>query len=297
MRLERGDSAAVTVLRAIADSSPIMFYGVRAREILGDTEFVSDSVPPLPRMGSFPPARARDRVRLLASLGLDLEARGEATGWVIDSTVSPWVQIGAAAAAAEAGYARESIALGEAARRRAGMTLGVARALFPSSYRPVIEAEAAELCVDPLLLAAIIRQESRFDPRALSRVGARGLSQIMPATGEQMSRAMSLGPWNADNLFVPDFNLHMGSRYLRDRIQRDSFTVFALLASYNAGPARVARWKSWPEYADPDLFAERVSISETRDYVRTVYASYVWYRYAHAPVVLAPVERPPPPQP
>jgi soluble lytic murein transglycosylase len=96
---------------------------------------------------------------------------------------------------------------------------------------------------------------------------------------------------------VPDFNLHMGSRYLRDRIERDSFEVYALLASYNAGPARVGRWKSWPEYRDPDLFAERVSISETRDYVRTVYASYVWYRYAYPPPPPVPAERPLPPQP
>ena len=81
--------------------------------------------------------------------------RSEATGWVTDTTVSPWVQIAVAAAAAEAGYARESIALGDAARARAGMTLGVARALFPYSYRPVIEAEANELQarVEALLFA------------------------------------------------------------------------------------------------------------------------------------------------
>jgi len=70
-----------------------------------------------------------------------------------------------------------------------------------------------------------------------------------------------------------------------------------LLASYNAGPARVTRWKNWPEYGDPDLFAERVMISQTRDYVRTVYASYVWYRYAWAPPPVAPAEPPSPPLP
>ncbi|HEY2806841.1 MAG TPA: transglycosylase SLT domain-containing protein [Gemmatimonadales bacterium] len=283
MRFERGDTAAITTLRALANQFPIAYYGVRAREILGDTTFIVDSTPAMARPGTFPPAKARERVRLLTELGFETEARAEAVGWASDTAASVWMLIGAASAAAEAGYARESIALGEAARQRVGMILGVARALFPYSYRGVIESEAGELCIDPFLLAAIIRQESRFDPHAVSRVGARGMSQIMPATGAMMTQRLKLGPWDPALLFIPDFNLHMGSRYVRDRMLQDSFPVYALLASYNAGPGRVARWKSWPEYSDPDLFAERVSISETRDYVRTVYASWVWYRYAYAP--------------
>ncbi len=281
IRFEKGDTTAVAALRAISARSPISYYGVRAREILGDTSFVVDSTPAMPKAGGFEPARARERVRLLTELGFDLEARAEAVGWASDTSASVWVLIGAASAAAEAGYARESIALGDSARHRVGMILGVARALFPYSYRGVIESEASELCIDPLLLAAIIRQESRFDPHAVSRVGARGMSQVMPATGAMMARRLELGPWDPALLFVPDFNLHMGSRYVRDRMLQDTFPVYALLASYNAGPARVARWRSWPEFPDPDLFAERVSISETRDYVRTVYASWVWYRYAY----------------
>jgi len=297
LRFEAGDSAAARRLRAMAAAHPISFYGVRAREIIGDTSFLSDEVPPLPRMGSFPPARARDRIRLLASLGLDLEARAEAVGWASDSTVSVWVLMAAAQAAGDAGLARESIALGDAARARAGMVPGVARALFPYPFRSVIEAEADEHCVDPLLLAALIRQESRFDVRAVSVAGARGLGQIMPATGQEMAARSRLGPWDAALLFVPDFNLHLSARYVSDRLTQNGFPLYALLASYNAGPARVTRWKNWPEYGDPDLFAERVMISETRDYVRTVYASYVWYRYAWAPPPAAPAEPPPAPVP
>ena len=296
LKFERGDTGSVATLRAIAAASPISFYGTRAREILGDSSLLSDSSPPLPRLGTFPPARARDRLRLLTELGLDAEARLEATGWASDTTVSVWVLIGAASAAAEAGYARESIALGDAARARVGMTLAVARALFPYSYRPVIESEAGEICVDPLLLAAIIRQESRFDPMAVSRVGARGIAQIMPYTGQDMTRRLNIGPWDPQLLFVPDFNLHLSARYVRDRAIQDSFPTHALLASYNAGPARVIRWRRWPEYEDPDLFVERVSISETNSYVRTVYASYVWYRQAYPPQPV-PDSRPPALQP
>ena len=292
IRLELRDTAGATELRRIAREQPLSFYGVRARETLGDTAFLSDTVLGLPRQGTFPPARARERIRLLASLGLDQEARAEATGWTVDSSASVYVLMAAALGAGDAGYARESIALVEAVRQRVGIVRGAAGALFPIAYRGVIDGEADELCIDPLLVAALIRQESRFDPHALSRVGARGISQVMPATGREMAGRLRLGPWDGQLLFVPDFNVHLGVRYVRDRQDRDSFPVYALLASYNAGAGRVGRWKSWPEYPDPDLFAERVSIVETRDYVRNVYASYVWYQYAWKPSPPAPAERP-----
>ena len=95
---------------------------------------------------------------------------------------------------------------------------------------------------------------------------------------------------------MPDFNLHLGARYLLERMTRDTFPVYALLASYNAGPNRLARWRGWPEFGDIDLFAERVVIPETRDYVKTVYMSYVWYRHAY-PAVPAPREQSPAPLP
>jgi soluble lytic murein transglycosylase len=227
---------------------------------------------------------------LLAAFGFEADARAEAVGWVGDSSASTQVLLAAAEAAGELGYARESISLGEAAWARAGMVRGVARALFPYSFREIIESEAAEHCVDALLLAAIIRQESRFDPRATSVVGARGLSQIWTPTGREMVQRLRLGTFNAELLYVPDFNLHLGTRYVQDRTVRDSFPVHALVASYNAGPARVGRWRRWPEYEDPDLFVERVSIPETQNYVRVVYASYVWYKAAWQ-------EPPPPPAP
>jgi soluble lytic murein transglycosylase len=292
LRLERGDSTARADLRRLAADSPIAFYGVRARELLGDTAFLSDTVLALPREGSFPPARARERIQLLATLGFDAEARAEATGWAGDTTASVFVLMAAAQAAADEGYARESIVLGDALRARVGMVRGAARALFPIAYRGVLAGEGAEQCVDPLLLAALIRQESRFDPRAVSRVGARGISQVMPATGRQLAERLRLGPWDRELLFTPDFNLHLGARYLADWQRRDSFPTYALLAAYNAGAGRVGQWRSWPEYADPDLFAERVSIVETRDYVRNVYASYVWYQVAWKSPSEPPPERP-----
>lgn len=283
LRLERGDSAGREALRRIVGREPLSYYGVRARELVGDSlAFVPDSVLPMPRAGSFPPARARERIRLLASVGFEGEARAEALGWTGDTTASARVLIAAAEAASAAGFAREAIRLGEVAMARAGLTVGAARGVLPFPYRGVIEAEAAEHCLDPLLVAAIIRQESRFTPRAVSRAGARGISQVMPATGRQVAERQRIRPWDAELLFAPDFNLHLGNRFLVDRFRVDSFPVYAAIAAYNAGAQRVDRWRRWPEFPDPDLFVERVAIPETRTYVRNVYASYQWYRRTYA---------------
>jgi len=283
LRLEAGDGLGLIALRRMAAREPLSYYGLRARELTGDTMdfFVSTALAP-PRPRSFPPARARERIRLLASLGFEGEARAEALGWIGDSTASVQLLVAAAGAAGAAGFAREAIRLGEAAQARAGVSVGVARSLLPYPYRGVIEAEAAERCLDPLLLAAIIRQESRFTPRAVSRAGARGISQVMPATGRELAQRLGIRSWDPDLLFVPDFNLHLGARFLADRFRVDSLPLYAAIAAYNAGAQRVDRWRRWPEFRDPDLFVERVAIPETRNYVKTVYASYQWYRRTYA---------------
>lgn len=286
--LERRDPSAPAALRAIANEEPTGYYGVRARELVGDSlPLAPDTAPPVPP-GAFPASRARERVQLLARIGLESEARAEAIGWMKDARAAVPVLVEAAGAAADAGYAREAIQLGEAARRRAGLSLPVALALFPLPYRRVIEAEAAEQCVDPWLMAAIVRQESRFDPWAHSRAGARGLSQVLPRTGAEVSRTLRLGPWNPEFLYEPDFNLHLGVRYVRDRLVRDSLPLHALLASYDAGRTRVVRGRLQPEFGDADLFVERLPFGETRDYVRNVYANYQWYRRLYGGGELAP---------
>ena len=278
LRLERGDSLARAQLAAIAADAPTWYYGVRAQELLGESlRLIPDTAPP-PPAGAFPATQARERISLLARVGLETEARAEAAGWLRDPRTPVPTLLAAAGAAADAGYAREAIQLSEAARKRVGLSRPVALGLYPLPYRSVIEAEAVEQCVDPLLMAAIVRQESRFEPEALSRAGARGLSQVLPRTGAGMARLLRLGRWNPRYLFVPDFNLHLGARYVRDRLVRDSLPVYALLASYDAGRAAVLRERQRPEFRDPDLFVERLSVGETRDYVRNVYAGYQWYR-------------------
>jgi soluble lytic murein transglycosylase len=283
VRLERGDSAGRAVLRRIAALEPMSYYGVRARNLTNDSlGFVADTVLPVPPPEALPPARARERIRLLSLVGLEQEARDEARGWMGDPSTPAQLLVAAAAGAAAAGLARESILLAEAARSRAGLSEGVARGLLPLPYRGVIEGEAAEQCLDPLLLAAIIRQESRFTARIVSRAGARGMAQVLPSTGRQLARQLGIRVWDPELLFVPDFNLHLGAHFLRERLRADGMPVYAAIAAYDAGTQRVDRWRSWPEFRDPDLFVERVAIAETRNYVKTVFASYQWYRRTYA---------------
>ena len=283
VRLERGDSTGRTLLQRIAATEPLTYYGVRARNLTNDSlGFAAESAPDRADTLAPPPTRAGERIRLLVLVGLEQEARDEALGWAGDPAAAVPLLVAAAEAASAVGFAREAIRLGDAARARAGLSLGAARGVLPLPYRGVIEGEAAEACLDPLLLASIIRQESRFTPRAVSRAGARGMAQVLPSTGRQLARTLGVKAWDPALLFVPDFNLHLGARFLHDRLHVDGMPVYAAIAAYDAGAQRVDRWRSWPEFGDPDLFVERVAISETRNYVKTVFASYQWYRRAYA---------------
>ncbi len=281
--LERRDPAAPGALRTLAAERATDYYGVRALELLDDSLPLAPDTAAPPASGRYSAARARERILILARVGLVDEARAEARGWLGAPGVSAPVLVEAAAGAAAAGLAPEAMLLGEAARRRGGLTPAVARALFPYPYRSVIEAEAAEQCVDPLFLAAVVRQESRFQLRARSRAEARGLIQVLPRTGAELSRQLHLTPWSPQLLDVADFNLHLGARYVRDRGRRDSLPLYALITSYIAGRTGVTRWRRRPEFQDVDLFIERLPSAGIADYVRNVFANYAWYRRLYAP--------------
>jgi soluble lytic murein transglycosylase len=283
LRLERGDSAGRGALRRIAAKEPLSWYGVRSRRLAGERlDFLPDTLPPGSAAEELQAARTGTRIRLLMLAGLEQEARDEALGWLGDPAATGRLLAAAAAAAGEAGLGPQAILLGEAARARAGLTAEVARGLLPLPYRGVIDGEAAEQCLDPMLLAAVIRQESRFTPKAVSRAGARGMAQVLPPTGRVLARRLGIRGWDPALLFVPDFNLHLGALLVRQRIRGEVLPEYAAIAAYNIGAPRVDRWRGWPQFRDPDLFVERIAISETRNYVKTVYASYQWYRRLYA---------------
>ena len=120
------------------------------------------------------------------------------------------------------------------------------------------------------LLFAMIRQESAFDPEAVSRSGARGLMQLMPATGAELAKRMRLSFSNG-RLSDPEFNIRLGSSYFRQLLEMFGGNEELALAGYNGGPYRIKRlWRDEGSAAELDRFVEGLGMSETTRYVKRI---------------------------
>ena len=147
---------------------------------------------------------------------------------------------------------------------------------FPLHHDTTIRREAARHNIDPTWVAAEIRAESVFNPRARSHADARGLMQVLPSTGAGIAKRLGV-PWRGgDSLYEPDFNISLGTAYLRELEDKYGMTYTAI-AAYNAGPAPVARWQSQRPGMDADFWIETISYKETRDYVARILAFSVIY--------------------
>ena len=149
--------------------------------------------------------------------------------------------------------------------------------LFPIRYESELRLAAQREGVDPALLAALILQESSFDAAALSRAGARGLMQVMPATGRKMARDKGQR-FRRAVLLNPTTSLDFGTRYLRQMSERFPGAVEKVLAAYNAGPERVEAWTAARGELPPEEFIESIPFTETRTYVLIVLGSREQYR-------------------
>ena len=150
--------------------------------------------------------------------------------------------------------------------------------LFPLPYRADLLRTAQERALDPYLLAGLIRQESEFNPQAVSRAKAYGLTQIRPATGRQFARKSGVSKVTTRALSQPATNLKIGCSILRSMLDQQGGKVEQTLAAYNAGPLRVVEWMSWSNYREPAEFVESIPFTETRDYVQAVLRNAEMYR-------------------
>jgi soluble lytic murein transglycosylase len=152
------------------------------------------------------------------------------------------------------------------------------RLAFPLPYRKALEEYCRAQMLDPYLMAALIRQESEFNPKAISRANARGLAQVMPATGRQLSRKLGIPGFRTAMLFTPDTNLKLGTYYLKQLSDELQGKWEAALASYNAGKSHVNTWLAAGNYREPAEFVESIPFNETRAYVQSVLRNAEVYR-------------------
>ena len=143
--------------------------------------------------------------------------------------------------------------------------------LFPNWYFESVSFYSSQ--VDPWLIQSLIRQESAFDPRARSRVGATGLMQLMPAT------ARIYGKINRQQLKDPEQNVRVGIRFFERLLERYDGNIHMALAAYNAGPGKVDDWMKRYPTQDPLFFTDIIPYRETREYVSFILRNYYWYQY------------------
>jgi len=143
-------------------------------------------------------------------------------------------------------------------------------ALFPKPYWSDLKRSSAANGLDPYLVASLIRQESEFNPNAVSRANAVGLMQLLPKTGKAVARQVKLKRYNASQLYTPAVNMQLGTRYFRGMVDRFGGSFEYALAAYNAGSDRVEDWLSQGKYRDPQEFVESIPFTETREYVQAI---------------------------
>jgi peptidoglycan lytic transglycosylase len=154
---------------------------------------------------------------------------------------------------------------------------------FPVSFKEVVFKEAVRHKVDPHLVLALIRQESTFDPKALSQANAHGLMQLLPSTAQGLAREMKLRRPTPARLYDPALNIRLGTKHFAGLLKRFNGDADKALASYNAGVDRVELWMGEGGFADSAEFIETIPFSETRNYVKIISRDYWFYKNLYGP--------------
>jgi len=278
---ELGDTAmSHDLFRRTAANDPVSFYGIGAAQEVGLPP-IRDRLPPGPAADPLVDRLALGglaRLEALRALRLDEFASVESAMVRAHLARLP----GGVHALAEVLHARgrllDAVRLGRTIRTaEGGWDVRSLRIVFPFPYQNEILTAADRHGIDPFLMAGLIRQESLFEPTALSSAGAVGLMQLLPRTASDLASRGGIGGFNAQKLRDVDVNVSLGALHLRELLRRHGDSVADLLIEYNAGSGRLSRWKRHPEYGHPAVFVERIPYRETREYVRTVTENFRIY--------------------
>ena len=284
--LEKADQAeqAKEAYRAARAVDPLHYYGVlaaRRLEGLGVDEPIPLGDPgPAPEEMSI---RLADAVRFYTRLGLDADAaqalrrsegelrRQAPEGRVNETLVRAHLMAGSHARA----YRLAALERDRLRQRAEGDAQWAWEGAYPRPVFDTVVREARRRGLPWSLVYAIMRQESGYDADAVSGAGAIGLLQVMPEVGEGLGG----DGFGVDQLFVPEQNVRLGIAELAGAVERMDGSIPLAIAAYNAGHARVDRWRRETGPVDFDLWVEKISFDETRNYVRRVLSHFARYRF------------------
>ncbi len=153
--------------------------------------------------------------------------------------------------------------------------------LFPRAYWDALRRYSEGNGLDPYLVASLIRQESEFNPGAVSRANAYGLMQLLPGTGKGTAKQVGLRNYQTASLLDPTINIELGTKYFRQMVDHFGGQVEYALAAYNAGSSRVENWKSSGNYRDIEEFVESIPFTETREYVQAIVRNVEVYKQVY----------------
>jgi soluble lytic murein transglycosylase len=289
---------AATNYRDILLTHPNYYYAQLARArltALGQAEPASASSIPdahLPKpllVDAFPSDRPHlAKARLLANAGLTEYVAPEIAA---DPYWSSWGSLGEAQiyASYDATFlALRAIkrAIPEAASENIrSIPLAYWRILYPEPWWDTVKTESARYNLDPYLVLSLMRQESEFNPSAISYANAYGLMQLLPSVGRKMASEVGMRDFRTYQLLDPETNIKLGTRYLRQMLDKFGGVQEYALAAYNAGDNRVTDWKAAGPYTGMDEFVESIPFTQTRNYVEAIVRNEQIYRaidaYAH----------------
>ncbi len=274
-KLGRTDEAAGR-WRAIIAASPLSYYAMRASQRLGTAGWAApagaDTVAHVGAVDAIV-----DRITALRRLGMDVEARFEIESLAQLAETAPAEAAAAAQALLSVGEPSRALRVALAVIEKGPASRAMYRIAFPVVHEDALVEEARRNGLDPALVAGLIRQESSWNPRAISPASARGLMQLMPTVGTSIASSKKYPLWNTALLLDPDVSLELGTRHLASSLTRGTPPERAL-AAYNAGGSRLRRWVLRPGSEDAELFTEWIPYTETRDYVRIVLRNASVYR-------------------
>jgi soluble lytic murein transglycosylase len=289
---EHNAAMAAANYRAILRSSPHYYYAQLARQrlaALGTVQAVDEQrlsrFQPLPAptlVESFPEASPHmAKARLLANAGLNDYVAKEIAA---DPDFGSASELAAAQIYASYGETLRALHIAKraipysASAPVASIPLVYWRILYPEPYWQTIKTEAAKYNLDPYLVASLMRQESEFDPSVVSYANAWGLMQLLPTTGKQMAKAEGMSKFQTFQLLDPATNIRLGTRYLKQMLDKFGGVQEYALAAYNAGDGRVADWESAGPYHGMDEFVESIPFTQTREYVQSILRNEEMYR-------------------